>query len=96
MRRIMMTFLLLWACDPDGKKNCAWVLEPEPSLKGKVEEGYIPMCARNRRTMKQDCRLQATEEQAREYMGKMFRYSDLKVKSVALPRSIKNLTFCEP
>lgn len=89
-------FLLsMGACDPDGKKECAWVLEPEPNLKGKVQAGYIPVCARNRMTMKQDCRLQATLEQAKEFYGKKFRYRDLKVKSVALPRTIASLKFCD-
>ncbi|MCB9228430.1 MAG: hypothetical protein H6618_02370 [Deltaproteobacteria bacterium] len=87
--------LLLLSCDPEGRKDCAWVLEPEPDLKGKVQEGYIPVCARNRRTMKQDCRLQLRPEQISEYTGKKFRYSDLQVVSVALPRTIRSLKFCE-
>ena len=84
----------LLACDPEGKNECAWVLEPEPKLTDKVEPGFIPVCARNRRTMKQDCRLQTTLEKAREFYGKTFRYTDLKIKSVALPRTIKSIRFC--
>ena len=82
-------------CDPEGQRQCAWTLEPEPKLKGKVQQGYIPVCARNRQTMKQDCRFQATMEQAREALGKKFRYADVKVASPALPRTITSITYCD-
>jgi len=90
------SILGLLACDPEGKKECAWHLEPEPELIGKVRPGFIPVCARNRTTMKQDCRLQTTLERAKKYYGKTFRYTDLKVESVALPRTIKSIKFCKP
>lgn len=87
--------LLLSACDPDGKEQCAWTLEPEPSLISKVEEGFIPVCARNRTTQKQDCRLQTNLEFAKKIYGKRFRYVDLEIDSVVLPRTIKRITFCQ-
>ena len=86
--------MFLFACDPEGRKNCDWVLEPEIRKKDFVEPGFIPLCARNRVTMKQDCRLQATEAQTKSYLGKKFRYVDLRVKSPALPRTIQSVRFC--
>lgn len=88
-----LSFLI--ACDSEGKKKCDWVLEPEPKLIGKTEEGFIPVCARNRKTMKQDCRLQTSLEKAKSYSGKVFRYVDMEIESVALPRTIKSIKFCE-
>lgn len=101
MKRTLRTLLCLCsfqtiACDPEGKKECAWVLEPEPELIQKVEDGFIPVCARNRKTMKQDCRLQTTLEKAKQYYGKTFRYTDMKIESVALPRTIRSISFCRP
>lgn len=92
----LLTLSLGTSCDPEGKKECAWVLEPEPDLIKKVEEGFIPVCARNRKTMKQDCRLQTTLEKAKHYYGKTFRYSEMTVESVALPRTIRRIKFCRP
>lgn len=82
-------------CDPDGKKACEWVLEPEPNLKGSTDPGYIPVCARNRRTMKEDCRLQTTLEYAEKVLERKFRYVDLRVESPGLPRTIKSIKFCD-
>ncbi len=87
--------LLLGACDREGKKNCDWVLEPEPTLKHKVQPGFIPVCARNRETMKQDCRLQTTLDRAKAYHNRKFRYANLEVESVGLPRTIKAILFCD-
>lgn len=92
---VLFPQFFLVACDPDGKKNCDWVLEAEPTLKDKVTSGYIPVCARNRVTNKQDCRLQSSLEFAKKSFGKKFRYTELEIESVALPRTIKRITFCE-
>lgn len=83
------------ACDPDGKKECSWILETEPKLIGKVAQGFIPVCARNRKTMKQDCRFQATANQAERFAGRKIRYNDIKVESPALPRTIVDYKFCD-
>ncbi len=83
------------ACDPDGKKECAWVLEPEPKLEGQTDPGYIPLCARNRTTMKEDCRLQASLEYAQKVYGRKFRYVDLRVTSAGSPRTIAKIKFCD-
>lgn len=86
--------LLLVACDPEGKKKCDWVLEAEEKLAGTTDEGMIPVCARNRTTMKEDCRLQTTLDYAKKVQGRRFRYVDLTVKSAGLPRTISNIKFC--
>lgn len=85
---------LLLACDPEGKKNCDWVLEAEEKLAGTTEPGMIPVCARNRVTMKEDCRLQTTLDYAKKVQGRRFRYVDLRVKSAGLPRTISDIKFC--
>lgn len=90
-----LTFILLSACDREGKKQCAWVLEPEPKNIERVDEGMIPVCARNRTTMKQDCRLQSTLEYAQKVSNRKFRYVDLKVETYGIPRTIKSIDFCD-
>jgi hypothetical protein len=92
---VMAGLTLLSACDPDGKKECAWVLEPEPKLDGQTDPGYIPLCARNRTTMKEDCRLQASLEYAEKVYGRKFRYVDLRVTSAGSPRTIAKIKFCD-
>ena len=98
MRNWLFLFLVasaLIACDPEGKKDCAWVLEPEPNNIEKAESGFIPVCARNRDKMKQDCRLQAPLDFAKSAYGKKFRYVDLKIKDPGLPRTIVSIEYCE-
>ena len=86
---------LLMGCDPEGRKDCAWVLMPEKSLIGQTDAGMIPMCARNLKTNKEDCRLQAPLEYAKQVYGRTFRYVDLRVESPGLPRTIKTIKFCD-
>ena len=95
--RIHIALLLIFTigCDPEGKKNCDWVLEPEPKKIDMAQLGFIPVCARNRVTMKQDCRLQTTLEYAKKVYGKKFRYIDLKVKNIGIPRTIDSIEFCK-
>ena len=92
---IILTLSLV-GCDPEGKKQCVWELEAEPDQTKRVEKGYIPVCARNRTTMKQDCRLQASLEFAKKAYGKVFRFVDMNIKSPALPRTITDIKFCTP
>jgi hypothetical protein len=91
----LLAVLLLVGCDPDGKKKCAWVLEPEPRNEANSDPGMISVCARNRETMKEDCRLQTTMEYAKKALGRTFRYVDLTIESPGLPRTVKSITFCE-
>lgn len=85
----------LLSCDLEGRKECAWVIEPEEAYIKRTKPGLIPVCARNRQTMKQDCRLQTTLDFAKKNEGRRFRYVDLKVQSVAIPRTIASIQFCE-
>ncbi len=85
----------LWACDPDGKKQCAWVLEPEPKLIGTTDPSMVPVCARNRESQKEDCRMQSSLEFAEKVYGRKFRYVDLRVKSTGIPRTIATIRFCD-
>lgn len=88
--------VLAFSCDREGRKQCEWVLEPESTLIGKTEPGYIPVCARNRKTNKQDCRIQATLEYAKSVQGKKFRYVDMVVASPAIPRTLTTIKkFCD-
>jgi hypothetical protein len=87
--------LTLAACDPEGKKNCDWVLEPEAKLSGTTDEGFIPVCARNRHTNKEDCRLQTSLEYAEKVYGRKFRYVDMRVERLGLPRTIGTIKFCD-
>lgn len=98
MSRLAVVLLISWlvtACDPEGRKKCDWVLEPEPNLLGTSTPGYIPVCARNRTTMKQDCRMQATLEFAKTASGKKFRYVDLRLDKASVPRTVMNIKFCK-
>lgn len=90
----LMTLTLV-ACDPEGKKECQWTLEPEPKLIGtSTEPGMIPVCARNRKTNKEDCRLQAPMDFAKSAWMKKFKYVDLDSDNSRLPRIVKNIKFC--
>lgn len=89
--------LLILGCDPEGKKECQWTLEPEPNLIGTTSEpGMIPVCARNRTTNKQDCRFQAPLDFAKSAFEKKFRYVDLESDNSKMPRIVKNIKFCSP
>ena len=90
-----LLLLALFGCDPDGKRQCAWVLEPESKLDGTAQPGFIPTCARNRQTMKEDCRLQATLEYAQKVYGQKFRYVDLQLAKEGLPRTVEGIKFCD-
>ena len=87
--------LFFVGCDPEGRKKCQWVVEPELRMIDKVEVGFVPLCARNRTTMKQDCRLQAKKHEIKSWLGRKFRYVDLKVESPALPRTVVSIDFCK-
>lgn len=86
---------LVAGCDPEHHRKCEWTLEPDPSRIDKVEEGYVPACARNRTINRQDCRLQTTIEFAKKIEGKHFKYNDLKLKGYGIPRTIKSVDLCD-
>lgn len=87
----------LTGCDPEGKKECEWTLDPEPKLIGTTTEpGMIPVCARNRVKNKEDCRFQAPLDFAKSAFNRKFRYVDLESDNRKIPRIVKNIKFCEP
>jgi len=87
--------MMLSACDPEGKKECQWTLEPEPNLIGtNTVAGMIPVCARNRTTNKEDCRFQADMDFAKSAWMKKFRYVDIESDNSKLPRVVKSIKFC--
>jgi hypothetical protein len=92
---VMLLMILTLGCDNDGKKQCSWVLEPEPKLMGSTEPPMIPVCARNRQTFKEDCRLQAPLDYAEKVYGRKFRYTGIKVSSAGIPRTIQRIEFCD-
>ena len=86
---------LFSACDPEGRKECSWTLEPEPKLIGTTMQGYIPVCVRNRTTNHQDCRYQATLEFAKSAWSRKFRYVDIDADATHAPKVLKNIKFCD-
>jgi hypothetical protein len=99
MRSIMMHILILaaltGACDPEHKGACEWFLMPNDVKVSTVDDGYVPVCARNLGVNKEDCRLQTTLKFAEKAYRRRFRYTDLKVKDFGLPRTIDSIKFCE-
>jgi hypothetical protein len=87
---------LLTGCDPEGRQECQWTLEPEPKLIGKTEEGLIPLCARNRVTNREDCRFQGTMEFAKQAWTKKFRYVDIDADASKAPKVIRGIKYCTP
>jgi hypothetical protein len=61
----------------------------------KIDDGNIPVCARNFVINKQDCRLQTTLEFAEKAYNKKFKLDDLKTKGMGNPRTIEKIKFCE-
>jgi hypothetical protein len=61
----------------------------------RVDEGYIPVCARNLEINRENCDLQATLEFSEEHYGKKFRYSELQLDtSGKFPRKVVGMTAC--
>ena len=85
----------LSSCDPEGKENCDWTLEPETNLIGTTTEpGMIPVCARNRVNNKQDCRFQTTLDFAKSAWTRKFKFVDIKADMRKMPRVITDIKFC--
>jgi hypothetical protein len=96
---LMTTFgaaIVSWtSCDPEGRQECQWTLEPEPKLKGTTAENMIPLCARNRVTNKEDCRFQASLDFAKGAWTKKFRYVDITSDASKAPKVIKSIKYCD-
>lgn len=97
MRFLLSLMLIpaLFGCDPNHINKCEWYIVPDVDRLGQVDEGMIPVCARNFVVNKQDCRLQTTLPFAEKIYKKKFRYVDLKTKSASRPRTIDEIRFCE-
>ena len=91
---VILFSMALFSCDPEGKKECQWTLEPEIKLQGTTQPGMIPVCARNRVTNKEDCRYQATMDFAKSAWMKKFRYVDIDSDNSHHPRIIKDIKYC--
>lgn len=87
--------VFLVACDPEGRKECQWTLEPEPKLIGTTLPGNIPLCARNRVTNHEDCRFQASMEFAKEAWNRKFRYVDIDADASKAPKVIRSIKYCD-
>ena len=87
--------MLLSGCDPEHRKRCEWYLIPEPESTISIAPGFIPVCARNFVTNKQDCRMQATLEFAQNIYNKKFKHSEIKTDGPGIPRTIESIPLCE-
>lgn len=94
---ILLPLLSLFAgCDPYHKDKCEWYLVPEPEHINLVEEGWVPICARNYTINKERCYLKSSLEFAKELNGKLIRLSSLKVSETGpFPREILSVKTCK-
>lgn len=92
---VFVATLLFVSCDPEGREKCQWTLEPEPKNIGKTEDGYIPVCARNRVTNHEDCRYQATLDFAKSAWLRKFRYVDIDADASKAPKMIRSIKYCD-
>ena len=103
MKVILLNLMfLVSACDFNHFKECEWTLEPEVKNLHKINaeakaQSFVPVCARNRVTNKQNCNLKANLTYAKEVYGKMFVYNDMVVeKTGSFPRSVVEIKkFCK-
>jgi hypothetical protein len=89
----------LAGCDLNHQQRCEWYLmpNPDPQWISKVDEGFIPVCARNLVINRENCDLQATLEFAEVQYGKKFRYSDIELDtSGKFPRKVTGFKECSP
>jgi hypothetical protein len=92
---IIFACLALLGCDPERKKKCEWYLMPDIDRVGKTQEGFIPVCARNFTSNKQDCRLQAPLDFAKQHYDKKFRYVDMEYNGPGIPRTVTKIEHCD-
>lgn len=83
-------------CDPERRSQCEWTLEPETRPLIGIDENMIHVCARNRNSGKQDCRLQISLENAKIHYGKHFKYNDMQVDGPGIPRTVIGISYCKP
>lgn len=91
--------VIVTGCDLSHQERCEWYLmpNPDPLWIAKVDEGYIPVCARNLVINRENCDLQATLEFAEGNYGKKFRYIDIEIDtSGKFPRKVSGISECSP
>ncbi|NDE14803.1 hypothetical protein EBZ80_07730 [bacterium] len=96
---LALLFATLAGCDLNHQWRCEWYLMPNPDQQwiSKVDEGFIPVCARNLVINRENCDLQATLEMAESHYGKKFRYSDIELDtSGRFPRKVTGFKECTP
>ena len=98
---VLFVLLLASACDLNEFNSCDWTLEPEKDnleklSKEDIADGYIPVCARNRMTNKQNCDLKAKLEFSKQVYQKKFKYTDLEIQQDGkFPKAIISIAnFC--
>ena len=91
----LSTLTLSYGCDIHRLKKCEWYLVPEPQHKKLVEDGWVPLCARNYATKKQRCYFQAKLDFAEKIYGKKFRFVDIEFEEYPIPRKILSANSCE-
>lgn len=92
-----LLMVIVTACDLTHQERCEWYLmpNPDPEWIAKVDEGYIPVCARNLVINRENCDLQATLEFAEGNYGKKFRYVDIEIDtSGKFPRKVSGIAEC--
>jgi hypothetical protein len=94
---MLLFFGLATGCDVSHMDRCEWYLMPNSDQEwiAKVDDGFIPVCARNLVINRENCNLQATLEFAESQYGKKFRYTELEVDiSGKFPRKVLDLKEC--
>jgi len=94
--KLLFGLLLLAGCDLNHERKCEWYLVPEPKNADKADAGYIPVCARNYTTNKQNCLLQAKFDFVKENFERKFRLVDMDVDEEGrFPRKVKSIKYCD-
>ena len=94
---LLQATCIVAACDVSHMDRCEWYLMPNPDQEwiSKVDDGFIPVCARNLVINRENCNLQATLEFAESNYGKKFRYHDLELDtSGKFPRKVHGIKEC--
>jgi hypothetical protein len=88
---VVVLVMAVCACDLSHMQRCEWYLMPNPSddWMARVDDGYIPVCARNLEINQENCNLQATLEFSEKHYGLKFRYSEIELDtSGKFPRKV--------
>jgi hypothetical protein len=95
---VVFTLLLLsqaFSCDTNRKDACEWYLIPNSDQVNLADGEYIPVCARNFVSNKEDCRLKAKLDFAKSIYNKKFRFGDMTLSGKEFPRTVESIKTCE-